>query len=119
MKNTVLMYGLKKCSTCVKAMKWLDEYGMPYQFVDYRDNRVEPGQLVQWAQSLGGWEKLINRSSMTWRQLPESLKQVSTESAYLALIGEHPTLIKRPVLTGLESGVAVGFSDKKYAALMG
>ncbi|HCP78159.1 MAG TPA: arsenate reductase, partial [Pusillimonas sp.] len=36
MSKSVVLYGLKKCSTCVKAMKWLDAQGIQYRFVDYR-----------------------------------------------------------------------------------
>src|SRR3546814_13964475 len=67
--KTVQLYGLKNCSTCVKAMRWLEQQGVDFSFTDYRDNPVAPQALSAWAQELGGWEKLVNRASMTWRNL--------------------------------------------------
>ena len=66
MKQTTL-YGLTKCSTCVKAREWLTEHGVDHQFIDYRDHPVPAATLKAWSGKVGGWEKLVNRASMTWR----------------------------------------------------
>ena len=68
------LYGLKNCDTCKKAAKWLDRFGVAYTFVDYRDNKPAPETLLEWAGKAGGFETLINKSSTTWRQLPENRK---------------------------------------------
>ena len=64
MKSTTL-YGLSKCSTCVKARDWLSAHGVAHDFVDYRDHPVAAATLKAWAGKVGGWEKLVNRTSMT------------------------------------------------------
>jgi len=56
MSTTV--YGLKNCDTCKKATKWLDRFGVPYTFVDYRDNKPSPETLLEWAAQLGGQERV-------------------------------------------------------------
>ncbi len=119
MTHAVKLYGLKRCSTCVKAQTWLDEHGVPFEFIDYRDQPVPPDTLVQWAQAVGGWEKLINKASTTWRGLSDADKAVSTPEGYLALVIASPTLVKRPVLVMPDEQVAVGFSDKKYSEILG
>ncbi|TEA78395.1 Spx/MgsR family RNA polymerase-binding regulatory protein [Allopusillimonas ginsengisoli] len=111
----VQLYGLQKCSTCVKAMAWLTQHGVAYQFSDYREHPVDPGTLQSWAQALGGWEKLANRASMTWRNLPEAQKSPETPEAWLALIAQFPALIRRPVAVDAQGEVGVGFSEKKYS----
>src|SRR5690606_30641155 len=68
------LYGLKNCDTCKKATKWLDRFGVPYTFVDYRDNKPSPETLVEWAGKAGGFDALVNKSSTTWRQLPDNRK---------------------------------------------
>lgn len=113
----VQLYGLKNCSTCVKAMKWLEQQKVKFQFTDYRDHPVDAGQLSAWADELGGWEKLVNRASMTWRNLPEERKTPSSTQQWQALIAEFPALIKRPVSVKPDGGVSVGFSEKKYSEL--
>lgn len=113
----VQLYGLKNCSTCVKSMAWLTQHAIPYTFTDYREQPISGGQLVEWAAAIGGWEKLVNRASMTWRNLPESRKAPDSEQQWLTLIAEFPALVKRPVAVTSTSNVAVGFSDKKYGEL--
>jgi len=53
------LYGLAKCSTCLKARTWLEEKGISHQFQDYRDVPVVPATLKAWAESLGGWENWL------------------------------------------------------------
>src|SRR3546814_9876581 len=84
------VYGLNKCSTCHKAMAWLDEHGVAYQFADYRDNPIDSRTLCAWASAVGGWEKLVNRASMTWRNLPLEKKSPQGQEQWLALIAQFP-----------------------------
>lgn len=113
------VYGLTRCDTCVKARKWLDANGLGYEFIDYRDDPVPAATLAAWAGQLGGWEKLVNRASTTWRNLPETDRSPSDDAAWQALIAAHPTVVKRPVLTTADGQVSVGFKDKAWAERFG
>lgn len=113
--KTVKVYGLRRCSTCVKALKWLDAHGVKHEFVDYRDEPVAPEVLASWA-AQAGWATVINKASTSWRGLTDDQKEASTDAQWLALVAEHPTLIKRPVLVRGQD-VVFGFSDAKYAEL--
>jgi Spx/MgsR family transcriptional regulator len=113
------LYGLAKCSTCLKARAWLDERGIAHQFQDYRDAPVAPATLKAWAESLGGWEKLVNRASMTWRNLDDSLKAPTTDKQWLSLIADYPALIRRPVTVYADHSVTVGFNEKRSAEKLG
>lgn len=108
------LYGLAKCSTCVKARQWLQGRGVEAAFVDYRDHPLPGESLQQWSHDLGGWEKLVNRASMTWRNLPEARKTPASDDEWLALIAEFPALVRRPLAVWPDGGVTVGFSEKKY-----
>lgn len=108
------LYGLVKCSTCQKALAWLSDQGVACQLIDYRDNPLDPKALCEFAQALGGWEKLVNRASMTWRQLTDEQRQAASDAQWLALIAQFPTLVRRP-LTVLSDGTVIsGFSEKKF-----
>lgn len=113
------LYGLDKCSTCQKARAWLDEHGQAHSFIDYRAHPVAAKRLQQWARELGGWEKLVNRASLTWRNLPQQRKEPADDDQWLALIAEFPALVRRPVTVMSDGAVVVGFSEKKYAGLFG
>jgi transcriptional regulator, Spx/MgsR family len=111
---TLTLYGLAKCSTCVKARQWLDAHGITHEFVDYRDRPVPARTLAKWARQLGGWEKLVNRASMTWRNLPQDRKAPASDAEWTALIAEYPALVRRPVAVDDSGEVGVGFSEKRY-----
>ncbi|HBI82266.1 Spx/MgsR family RNA polymerase-binding regulatory protein [Orrella sp. NBD-18] len=116
---TIKLYGLNQCSTVAKAKAWLDAHSVQYEFQDYRAVPVPPATLKKWAKELGGWEKLVNRASMTWRNLDESLKTPDSDAQWLALIADYPAMVRRPVLVDASGAVSVGFNEKRYAAQFG
>ena len=113
--KSLTLYGLSKCSTCVKARAWLDAHGALHDFIDYRDHPVAAATLTQWAGQLGGWEKLVNRASMTWRNLPDEKKTAVSDTQWTALIAEYPALVRRPVAVDAAGVAGVGFNEKRYA----
>jgi Spx/MgsR family transcriptional regulator len=113
--TALTLYGLNKCSTCIKARDWLTAHGIAHQFVDYRDHPLPAASLVAWARQLGGWEKLVNRASMTWRNLPEESKAPADDAAWTALIAAYPALVRRPVAVAANGEVGAGFNEKRYS----
>ena len=114
---TAQVYGLSNCDTCKKARNWLDRKKVAYAFVDYREHRVPADTLKAWAAAVGGWEKLVNRSSTTWRTLPEARKSPESAPEWTLLIKEYPALVRRPVVVRDDGAVSVGFNDKLFATL--
>ena len=91
------VYGIKSCDTCRKA-------GLDIQM------------LERWTTRLG-WERLLNKQSLTWRKIPEVDRASMSRDKALATMIEHPTLIKRPVLESAKF-IAVGFAEKRFAAFL-
>lgn len=108
------LYGLKNCDTCRKARQWLATAGIDHAFVDVREDGVDADRLADWVRA-EGWQTLLNRRSRAWRELPEAEREGLDEARAIALMREHPTLIKRPVLE-LDTGLVVGFSGPRYEA---
>ena len=114
-KKPVLLYGLqgKNCDTMKKAMNWLSEQGIAYEFIDYKKAGVAASHLADW-NSRAGWEKLLNTRGLMWKKLSEAERADVDEAKALALMAQYPSLIKRPVLdTG--SQLIVGFTPDNYA----
>ncbi len=114
-QHTIRVLGLKNCDTCRKARKWLDVHGIAYDFIDYREHPPSAAELRDWAGQLGGWEKLVNRASTTWRQLADAEKQAGTDDEWVALLQRHPALVKRPVLLTPDGSVSTGFKEADWA----
>ena len=87
-----VLYGLKNCDTCRKALKALGKAGHSVQFVDVRADGVPADQLARFFDRFG--MALLNTRSTTWRGLDATAR----ETPPLALLAEHPTLMKRPVI---------------------
>lgn len=113
------LYGLKRCGTCKKAVDWLTGHDIAHEFVDYREHPLDPNALLAYARQLGGWEKLVNRASTTWRNLDAAEREVATDEQWLALIATHPTLIRRPLTVYPDATVMVGFNQKLFAQKLG
>ena len=113
MNKDIQLYGISNCDTVRKAIKYLDVNDIRYQFIDYRKNPISLEKL-QTIVSIVGWENLINRRSTIYRSLSEKQKK----NINYDLVLNYPTLIKRPVLIS-EDEVLVGFSEKKYATIIG
>ena len=107
------LYGIKNCDTVKKARKWLDSHDIDYQFHDIRQDGLSAPQISSWIGQLG-WESVLNRRSTTWRQLDEAEKSAIDDSKAVALILEHPTLMKRPLLD-LDGTFHAGFKESDYA----
>lgn len=113
------LYGLNNCDTCKKARNWLKRFGIEHDFVDYRDQRQSPETLVAWKDALGGWEAMINKSSTTWRQLPDLRKSPGSDAEWKLLLKEYPQLIRRPVVVTDDGVVSQGFSDNGFKKRFG
>ena len=107
------VYGIRNCDTMKKAMNWLDENGIAYEFIDYKKAGVAAAGLPDWNQR-AGWETLLNRRGLMWKKLSEAERADVDEAKAVRLMTQYPALIKRPVLdTGKQ--LLVGFSPENYA----
>jgi Spx/MgsR family transcriptional regulator len=111
----VTLYGIKTCDTCRKALKWLDGEGISHRFHDFRADGLSHRLVAGWVAALG-WENVLNRRSTTWRGLSEKARTELNGKTAAALMIEHPTLIKRPVIEA-DKGLFIGFDERTRAAL--
>ena len=116
---TATVYGLKNCDTCKKALRWLDRFEVAHTFVDYREHKPAPETLVEWAGKLGGFEAMVNKSSTTWRQLPDNRKAAASDAEWKLLLREYPQLIRRPLVVTDDGQISQGFSDNGFKKRFG
>jgi arsenate reductase len=110
------VYGIKSCDTCRKARKYLADHNIEFEFHDLREDGLDIQMLERWTTRMG-WERLLNKQSLTWRKIPEVDRNDMNRDKALATMIENPTLIKRPVLES-EKFIAVGFSEKRFGAFL-
>jgi len=112
-RTTIRLYGFKGCEMVRNAMKWLDANGVVYEFFDYRRDKLDAKVIDNWFVR-AGWERVFNRKSTTFRELPEIEKSGITPMRALQMILAETNLIKRPILdTGSE--LLLGFKADVWA----
>jgi arsenate reductase len=105
------LYGIPNCNTVKKARDWLTAHGIAYEFHDFKKQGVSSPLIESWLQQMP-WEKLVNRSGMTWRNLTEA------EKAAKSLMLTKSSAIKRPVLVKDGKIISLGFSEATYKELL-
>lgn len=117
MKVTVYEYA--KCSTCRKALKFLDGRGVSYEKKPIVDAPPSRAELETMLARVGELKKLFNTSGELYRELgiAEKLKTMSQAQA-LDLLAKHGKLVKRPFVLAGDAGL-VGFDEKRWAEVFG
>ena len=113
----IKIYGIKNCDTMKKALQWLDDHGIPYDFNDYKKEGVDTDVLKQ-AIVAHGWETVINRRGTTWKKLPDDVKNKMDATKALTIANENPSIIKRPLLV-VNGKTHLGFSAEGYEGILG
>lgn len=112
----VILYGLKTCDTCRAARQYLNERDFQHEFRDVRADGFSDEALDSWL-AAAGWEKLLNKNSKTWRELPDEAKADLDAAKARQLLKDNPTLIKRPVIDAGRNVITVGW-DKDVRGVL-
>lgn len=107
------IYGIKNCNTVKKALDWLNEHGVAYQFHDFKKEGVSEAKLKDWEKEKS-WEELLNKRGTTWRLLSqEEQDNVTDAKTANKLMQEKTSVIKRPVIES-PKGIILGFDENEY-----
>ncbi len=107
------VFGIPNCDQVKKSQKWLKDRGIEFEFHDYKKLGITKKLLSEWCKEVE-WQVLLNKRSRTWKELNEkelsqSDRSTLTQSKAIAIMQQHPTLIKRPVIQN-GSSITVGFN---------
>ena len=112
----IKVYCYSKCSTCKKALKWLDEKGVDHEVIDIKENHPDENALrAYYAKSGLPLRRFFNTSGMLYRTLniKDRLPAMSDEEAY-ELLATDGMLVKRPLLI-TDNAVLPGFKEADWA----
>ena len=117
MEITVLCYS--KCSTCQKALKWLDDQGLAYSLRPIKEENPGVEELHNWQKRSGlPLKKFFNTSGLKYKELnlKDRLPNM-TEEEQLELLASDGMLVKRPLLV-TETAVIPGFREESWLAAL-
>ena len=95
-----------------KALNWLNEHNIEYDFQDFKKEAVSETTLREWLKQVP-WDELINKRGTTWRKLSDEDKDNIDDDKAIRLIMSNNSMIKRPVLA-VDQKVYLGFKPDHY-----
>ena len=113
----VLVY--RKCSTCQKALKWLEANQIVFDERPIVEENPNYEELKAWHQKSGlPLKKFFNTSGNLYKELnlKDKLAEM-TEEEQLQLLATNGMLVKRPLVIG-EDYVLTGFKEADWAEKM-
>ena len=113
---SIHVYGIPNCDTVKKARKWLDAQGLDYTFHDYKKEGADAAKLEAWIAEKGV-DIVLNRRGTTCRKLSDTDKADIDAAKAVALLTEHPSMIKRPIIE-YAGGILVGFKEGEWEAAL-
>ena len=111
----IKVYCYSKCTTCKKALKWLDDNGVKYESLDIKEQHPDRKTIKALNAKSGlPLKKFFNASGMLYRELALSKKLPDmSDEEMLDLLASDGMLVKRPLLI-TDSKVLAGFKEAEW-----
>ena len=111
------VYCYNRCTTCRKALKWLEDHGIAHTVVDIKTEHPDEAALRAYYRQSGlPLKRFFNTSGIPYRELGLSKKLPDmSEDEQLRLLASDGMLVKRPLLVG-DSFILTGFKEAEWEA---
>ena len=109
------LYGYKKCSTCTKAVKYLESKGFEVNYIDITTTPPAKTTLKAILSNTDYTLKdLFNKSGVLYREMKmkDQIKTISQKDA-IDLLNQHGKLVKRPIVTDGKN-YTIGFKEDVF-----
>ncbi|WP_028829589.1 arsenate reductase family protein [Proteocatella sphenisci] len=113
MKNLIFCY--PKCSTCKKAIDWLEENNIKYEYRDIKQENPGIEEIRQYHKKTNlPLKRFFNTSGLIYRELglKDKLNEM-TEEEMITLLSTDGMLVKRPVFI-TDTNVLIGFKESEW-----
>ncbi len=113
----IKVYCYSRCTTCKKALKWLDEHGIEHEDIDIKTEHPDEKALREYYRISGlPLKRFFNTSGIPYREMGLSRKLPEmSEDEQLALLATDGMLVKRPLVVG-DGYVLTGFKEDEWKA---
>ncbi|MDL2302888.1 arsenate reductase family protein [Dysgonomonas sp. OttesenSCG-928-D17] len=112
----ILFLQYPKCSTCLKAAKWLKENNISVDSRDISKDNPTRDELSTWIKKSGlPIAKFFNTSGKIYKE--ENLKdkvKSATEDELIGILSSNGMVVKRPIIVA-KGFVLVGFNEEEWS----
>ena len=117
---TIKVYSYSRCSTCRKALAWLDANNLAYEVIDITTAPPSKEVLSLAFERLDLRQRLFNTSGQSYRALGAAVVKAMNDDDALAALAADGRLIKRPLVALPSGDFLVGFKPEDWnQALLG
>ena len=111
----IKVYCYSRCTTCKKALKWLDDNGIEHETIDIKVKHPDEVALRKYYAMSGlPLKRFWNTSGIPYREMGLSKRLLDmSEDEQLALLATDGMLVKRPLLVG-DNFVLTGFKEDEW-----
>ena len=109
------VYSYSRCTTCRKALAWLDSQGLCAEVVDITVLPPDRQTLLNAFQHFGQVKPLFNTSGQSYRALGAAVVKTMTDSEAIDALAADGKLIKRPFVCCGDGTFLVGFKPEVWA----
>ena len=114
----IKVYCYSRCTTCKKALKWLNENGIEHEVIDINKTEHPDEETLREYYAVSGLplKRFFNTSGIPYREMGLSKKlPTMSEDEQLALLATDGMLVKRPLVVG-DGFVLTGFKEEEWTA---
>lgn len=111
----VKVYCYSKCTTCKRALKWLDENEIGYEQIDIKGSNPDENTIRELHRKSGlPLKKFFNTSGQLYREmgLSKKLPDMGEDEMY-KLLASDGMLVKRPLLVAGDK-ILTGFREEAW-----
>ncbi len=114
----IQIYCYSKCTTCKKALKWLDDNKIKYDLIDIKENHPDEKTLRNLHKRSGlPLRRFFNTSGLIYREMELSKKLPDmSEDEMFKLLASDGMIVKRPLLF-TDDKVLVGFKEEEWSSI--
>ncbi len=111
----VKVYCYSKCSTCKKALKWMEDNRVVHTVIDIKDDHPDEKTLRELHKKSGlPLKRFFNTSGQLYREMELSKKLPDmSEDEMFKILASDGMLVKRPLLV-TEKAVIPGFKEELW-----
>ncbi len=115
----VKVYCYSRCTTCKKALKWLDENKIDYELLDIKEEHPDEKTLRELYKKSGlPLKRFFNTSGQLYREMGLSKKLPDmSEDEMFKLLASDGMLVKRPLLI-TDDKVLTGFKEDDWREVL-
>ncbi|MGC6482172.1 MAG: arsenate reductase family protein [Synechococcus sp.] len=115
MVQPLRIWSYSRCSTCRKALAWLEQQGLAGDVIDITESPPSRELLAEAAAFFGTRKPLFNTSGLSYRAFGSAVVKAMSDEEALDALAADGKLIKRPFLALSDGQFLVGFKLDQWS----